>query len=421
MKITIHRGTDQIGGSVTEINHNGHRLFIDFGKQLPGAKSTGQLSIEGLNTGDTSKSALLLTHYHQDHVGKILETPDSLETYMGETAKEIYTLYEKRLSYIPDEEIASKHREIVNRLSRLKTFHIGQETEIQTFKVTPLMTDHSAFDSYMFVIEADGIRILHTGDFRGHGFRSKALFRMLHKYAQNIDYVISEGTNIARPNAVMESESKLQHRFIEEFRKHKYNFVITSSTNIDRVFSLCHAAKDTGRLVVCDNFQDRLIKTVEKAHKQFTTFYKTQKIYPIKRNLGRKFYIGDKLFKCMLNIGFCMLIRDNDAFWELISRFDKYKDQQAVYLSMWNGYVNPESSAYNQSLAEHLSRYPDYKYMHTSGHCDTTTMKEVFEKVRPKKGIIPIHTEHPEMFEKLYGNITKIYHLHDGETLDCGL
>lgn len=29
-------------------------------------------------------------------------------------------------------------------------------------KITPIRTDHSAFDSYMFLIEADGKRILHT-------------------------------------------------------------------------------------------------------------------------------------------------------------------------------------------------------------------------------------------------------------------
>ena len=37
MKITIHRGTDQIGGCVTEYEDEGWKLFIDYGEQLPGA------------------------------------------------------------------------------------------------------------------------------------------------------------------------------------------------------------------------------------------------------------------------------------------------------------------------------------------------------------------------------------------------
>ena len=59
MKITIHRGTDQIGGCVTEYENEGWRLFVDYGEQLPGAKHTEPLDIEGLTKGDLSKSALL--------------------------------------------------------------------------------------------------------------------------------------------------------------------------------------------------------------------------------------------------------------------------------------------------------------------------------------------------------------------------
>ena len=36
MNITIHRGTDQIGGCITEISTETSRVFIDFGQNLPG-------------------------------------------------------------------------------------------------------------------------------------------------------------------------------------------------------------------------------------------------------------------------------------------------------------------------------------------------------------------------------------------------
>lgn len=37
MKITVHRGSNQIGGCVTEYESNGWKLFVDYGEQLPGA------------------------------------------------------------------------------------------------------------------------------------------------------------------------------------------------------------------------------------------------------------------------------------------------------------------------------------------------------------------------------------------------
>lgn len=53
MRITIHRGTEQIGGCVTEYEHKGWRLFVDYGEQLPGTvKSDKLLGIEGLTKGE---------------------------------------------------------------------------------------------------------------------------------------------------------------------------------------------------------------------------------------------------------------------------------------------------------------------------------------------------------------------------------
>jgi len=49
MKIIIHRGTNQIGGCVTEYEYNGWHLFVDYGEELPGGPKTGKLEIEGRN------------------------------------------------------------------------------------------------------------------------------------------------------------------------------------------------------------------------------------------------------------------------------------------------------------------------------------------------------------------------------------
>ena len=48
MKITIHRGTNQIGGCVTEYEYKGWHLFVDYGEELPGGPKTGELQVEGL-------------------------------------------------------------------------------------------------------------------------------------------------------------------------------------------------------------------------------------------------------------------------------------------------------------------------------------------------------------------------------------
>lgn len=62
---------------------------------------------------------------------------------------------------------------------------------------------------------------------------------------------------------------------------------------------------------------------------------------------------------------------------------------------MWGGYVEEGNEAYNKNLADSLGN--DYKPMHTSGHSDMNSMREVFRLLHPK-ALIPIHTDAPEKF-----------------------
>jgi len=101
------------------------------------------------------------------------------------------------------------------------------------------MIDHSAFDAYSFLIEANGKKVFYTGDFRLHGTRGK--IKVFEHFAKNIDCLICEGTNIAKGKA--QTEFELYNKAIELFEKpeHKYVFILCSSTNIDRIFEFYHA------------------------------------------------------------------------------------------------------------------------------------------------------------------------------------
>jgi ribonuclease J len=71
----------------------------------------------------------------------------------------------------------------------------------------------------------------------------------------------------------MQTEQELQKDFESQFRKNKYNFILVSSTNIDRIFSLYHASKNTKRCFVCDGYQTEILKIVSENHKRYTPFY----------------------------------------------------------------------------------------------------------------------------------------------------
>ncbi|MCL2282196.1 MAG: MBL fold metallo-hydrolase [Fibromonadales bacterium] len=376
MNIEIHRGSNQIGGCVTEISTDKARVFIDLGADLTKnkEKAVSKVNIDGLTKGNTENSALLITHYHGDHIGRITQAKTD-EIYMGNTAKKINMVKTKRLAKA--ERIDEKEFEF---LKKIKTFNPKDELIFGDIKVTPIMIDHSAFDAYSFLIEANGKRVFYTGDFRLHGPRGK--IKVFKHFAKNIDCLICEGTNIAKEKA--QTEFELYNKAIELFKKpeHKYVFILCSSTNIDRIFEFYHAYNkvfNRNRPFIGDAYQKEVLKIVSDNHSEKSPFYK---------------FVPNK---ALAKDGFCILIRNNDRCKEKLEKyFTKYPGKCLLVYSMWKGYLNePEYSFLNSYK---------YEYLHTSGHADVDSIKEVVKAVNPKF-IMPIHTEHPEEFQNLFSNV----------------
>lgn len=411
MKITIHRGSDQIGGCVTEYEYNGFRLFVDYGEQLPGAKSMEPLEIEGLTKGDLSKSALLITHYHGDHIGSINKIPNEVPIYIGKVGREIQLVLSEHLSSVDD-----LHKDIIARLQEARSFSAGMAFEIGPFKIMPVTIDHSAFDAYAFKIEADGVSIFHTGDFRTHGFRSGKLPKTIEQYVGKVDYVVCEGTNVSRPEATSKSERQLQKEFEEEFRQNKGSVIYMSSTNIDRIFALYHAALRTGRKFIVDRYQKKIMDVVvEQKHiwnKSKLYQYGEEEPIELKYEYGSgEFLLTDK-FKYLLDtVGYVLIARANPRFDNLVSRIPGEKKK---YLSMWEGYLKKDQEAYNEKLAASLS--DGYTLMHTSGHCDMKSMREFFRLLQPE-AIIPIHTDSPDLFARQFCDEWPVIRLYDGQSI----
>ena len=91
--------------------------------------------------------------------------------------------------------IATEHqdKDLYLRLLDANTFRGGEAFTIGNIHIRPLVIDHSAVDSYMFVIEAEGKRVLYTGDFRMHGLRHHVLHKLVDTYIGEIDVLITEG------------------------------------------------------------------------------------------------------------------------------------------------------------------------------------------------------------------------------------
>lgn len=410
MNIKVYRGTHQIGGCVTEYEYHGRHLFVDYGEELPGGPQTGDLQVKGLTYGDISKSALLITHYHGDHIGCIPKLPKDLPIFMGRISRDIQMELSNRLQMVD-----SFHRNMSERLKTVHTFGPGRPFSWGSFHIMPVTVDHSAFDAYAFKVEAGGVSAFHTGDFRTHGFRSGRLSDVIEKFVGKVDYVVCEATNISRPLAASQSEHDLQKEYQELFKENKGNVVYSSSTNIDRLFGLYHAAKNAGRVFIIDEYQKKIMDIVTQRDSlwsksrlyQFSEHYKPFVLSVLKG----EFWMNDRFKDLLEKKGYVLMARSNPTFDSLITRIPGEKQ---VYLSMWDGYVDKSKAAYNEQLAKSLGK--GYLRMHTSGHCDMNSLREVFRLLHPK-AIVPIHTEKPEDFAQLFGDEWSVVVLNDGESI----
>jgi ribonuclease J len=183
MKITIHRGIDQIGGCITEIATDSTRILIDLGRNLPDAggesedKMATPYAIERLTRG---VDAIFYTHYHGDHVGLFHLVPKEVSQYMGDVALQVTVRKHKELARIPGQ--SETQQQAMRTLGAMLRFEDRERITVGDIVVTPYFVSHSACDAYMFLIEAGGRRILHTGDFRGHGYLSKGTLPTIKKY-----------------------------------------------------------------------------------------------------------------------------------------------------------------------------------------------------------------------------------------------
>jgi ribonuclease J len=395
MKITIHRGFNRIGGCITEIATETSKILVDLGHNLPKGNQLGK--DEFANKGAIEKltdgvSAIFYTHYHGDHVDLFKYVPDHVEQYIGEAAKKVMLCKYERLC--KSVQIKNVTQADLEKLESFKTF---QEKKITKgdISVTPYFVSHSAYDAYMFLIEAGGKRVLHTGDFRTHGYLGKGLIPTIKKYIlqQPVDALITEGTMLSRKSEKVRRERDIRMDAAKWMKEYKYVFVFCSSTDIDRLAAFYQASKTTERSFLCDEYQKDVLEIFTNTAGTKSGLYKFDKAYYYKHG-------HQKQLELIKSKGFCMLVRtkDFDMVKKLLKQLSEEEETLLIY-SMWTGYLEGE----NQNT-DYVSLYNLFKHkekLHTSGHASPETLVEVCKLINPTTAIIPIHSEHSEDFAKL--------------------
>lgn len=346
--------------------------------------------------------AILISHSHPDHYGLLPFVKPQIPLYLSEGCLELIkaTYYFKGIN--PD-------FDTVEIIENKKCFSIGD------FKITPYLVDHSGFDAYAFLIEAEGKRVLYSGDFRGHGKKSTLYKRFIANPPKDIDYLIMEGTGIDGKDCDYEKEEELRDRLVTIFKEKKgLIFFACSSQNIDRISSLYSACRRSGRILVLDPYTIHLLDVLRKRAPKIPQFdFKDIRVFFTSDSNTRRLADDKTLYKYKESkITYDEIEEKKDSLvvkpsYGIRKAFAKkgYIEGSTLIYSMWSRYFENEKPFWDEYGISPI-------HVHTSGHAGVQQLKAFTNALNPAT-IIPIHTQSPERFSEYFGSKVRI--LSDGK------
>jgi ribonuclease J len=384
LRLTVHRGTRQIGGCCIEIEHPaGDRLVLDAGRPLDAPEGATGLLPASLDR--TRPATVLIGHPHQDRWGLVEELPPDWPIWTGSGSAKLIAVTADITRHPLTRTFQTWH-------SRSKPFAVGP------FTITPILTDHSAFDAYMLLVEGSGKRILYTGDFRRHGRKSVLVDRVMASPPSDIDVLITEGTNLGSDKPVT-TEVELEGRFVNLFKRTKGRvFVVWSTQNIDRTVTLYRAAKRTGRTLVVDLYTADVLDRISPGTGVPRAGFLNLKVVVTRglgnyyRRMGRENFIermvphGISAKKLVGGHHVAILRRGRIADYQRAGVMPTADD--AFNFSMWRGYLSEPDVA--EVVAWCRTGGAEIAYIHTSGHASAADLRAFAAAIRPKL-TVPVH------------------------------
>lgn len=388
MKITIHRGQNQIGGSIIEIASDTTKIILDAGSELDEETPVAP-QIDGLFSGQATYDAVFISHYHGDHLGLCDQVLPEIPIYIGKGAADVTNAARKYLNK-PEYRFAAY-------------YEAGKTIVIGDMEITPYLCDHSAFDAYMFHIACGGKSLIYSGDFRSNG--RKSFSHLLHRLPC-ADALIIEGTTLSRASKPPETEADLEQIAVKAISKTDAPvFILQATTNIDRLVTAFKAARRSNRVLIQDLYMAEVASAAGENIPNARTFSGVRVFITNGWN-GRHELLDSKYRKSKIGRSgiakqkFVMCVRPSmQTYLEKLSEELSF-DGGILFYSMWGGYKDKEDIAtFLQFMQDKGVEIID---LHTSGHADAETIQALINDVNPTY-IIPVHTENAEWFDMCDG------------------
>jgi ribonuclease J len=402
MRVCIHRGTKEIGGTCVEIESQGKRLVLDVGLPLD-CTDPDEIPlhpIQGFDAPHASLVGVVISHPHQDHYGLAHRLPTETPFLIGKAAEDILAA---AALFSP---AGLKLENVVHLVNR-------RPINLRPFTITPFLVDHSAYDSYAVLIEAEGKRLFYTGDFRAHGRKASLMDKLIANPPKNVDILLMEGTCLGREDGKgFSTEDALVPGLADIFKQTTgMPLVWCSGQNIDRIVTVFKACIRADRQFIVDMYTAEILRATgnerlpQASWDRMRVFLPKSQKWRIIQNEAfdlAKSYRAFRIYPeqlCEAAGQSVMLFRPS-----MVRDLEEAKclDGGCVVCSVWGGYLEKEQNRWFVDWMKQrgLPRHP----CHTSGHASVPDLRRIRDAF-PDAVAVPVHLSDRERFAALFGKV----------------
>jgi ribonuclease J len=403
-------GSDYFDAGIQPRGVNGAGDLFEFGllPEIPGLYSEGALQNTGLKYTAPEVDAIVLSHYHFDHAGRIGYTDEKIPVHCGETTSLIHDAYS-----------ASRSSPLDGH--PIRKFRTGDRFTVGGMEFMPVHVDHSIPGAYGFVVHTGEGTVAYTGDFRFHG-PGGAMTEDFVEAARGAEpeVLLTEGTRVGQAGGRGNlTERGVRDEALKVVRRTR-GLVFSSfrGNDVDRINTFFEACQGSGRRLVVSMKTAVLLEKLRGDRKlKVPRVGRDVDVYVKRKRTGR--------------------LDDSDYFlWERpfldhgVSAADVRRAQRRTFLHLeaWDfpelidirpeeggTYIHSATEAFNEEgereekVIRNWVSHVGFRYaqLHASGHAPPGEVFALVEGVGAKR-VVPIHTEHPEAFRGAGGRSWKV-------------
>lgn len=437
MRVTCYGGVGEIGGNKFLVEDGDARVFLDMGQnfhfldeyfvnpwlmprerfglrdylaldlvpRIPGLYDPAHLEGTDLPAEDPAFDAVFISHCHFDHVYHLRFVHRDIPVYLGRTARLIMDAWEQTSPSIR----FGDHD--------YRTFRTGDAIPVHGLEAEPIHVDHSIPGAYGFLVHTSDGSLVYTGDLRRHGPHGEMTDDFLEAAATaRPRALLTEGTRMAPKETRRDrSEEEVLAGATEIMREAGDKLVVATfyPRDVDRMRTFYLAAEQAGREFVASYRTAYLLQALEADRRlQFPAVFRDYDAKAYFRELAQppvwmrelREELGDRAVDARW-------VHDHQS--EAVLQLDFTHLTELVDIDPTPGgeFIHSRSEPFEEEdledriLRAWLRRFGlRYRQLHASGHASRPELEAMVRDIGSGT-VIPIHTEHPELFLDLAGRV----------------